>query len=177
MPCHLTGILAGELRDAIELTANASGLSGITVKKYPPPGTIEGLNQASLSILASDRATGHAVGADLAILDEAGLLQENNRDLWNAVLSSTSGRDGRMLSISIQGDGPMFSELKARLDSPSVAFHLYAAPDDCSVDDESAWKRPTLGWRMGLNRGDTWWTWRRGPSPFHLTPPASAPTI
>ena len=101
----LTGILAGELRDAIELTANASGLSGITVKKYPPPGTIEGLNQASLSILASDRATGHAVGADLAILDEAGLLQENNRDLWNAVLSSTSGRDGRMLSISIQGMG------------------------------------------------------------------------
>ena len=112
--------MAGELRDAIELTASASGLSGITVKKYPPPGTIEGLNQASLSILASDRATGHAVGADLAILDEAGLLQENNRDLWNAVLSSTSGRDGRMLSISIQGDGPMFSELKARLDNGSA---------------------------------------------------------
>ena len=146
----LTGILAGELRDAIELTASASGLSGITVKKYPPPGTIEGLNQASLSILASDRATGHAVGADLAILDEAGLLQENNRDLWNAVLSSTSGRDGRMLSISIQGDGPMFSELKARLDSPSVAFHLYAAPDDCSLDDESAWEVANPGLADGI---------------------------
>ena len=146
----LTGILAGELRDAIELTANASGLSGITVKKYPPPGTIEGLNQASLSILASDRATGHAVGADLAILDEAGLLQENNRDLWNAVLSSTSGRDGRMLSISIQGDGPMFSELKARADSPAVAFHLYAAPDDCSLDDESAWEAANPGLEGGI---------------------------
>ena len=146
----LTGLLAGELRDAIELTAEASGLLGITVKKYPPPGTIEGLNQASLSILASDRATGHAVGADLAILDEAGLLGENHRDLWNAVLSSTSGRDGRMLSISIQGDGPMFSELKARLDSPSVIFHLYAAPDDCSLDDESAWEAANPGMADGI---------------------------
>ena len=83
----------------------------------------------------ADRATGHAVGADVAILDEAGLLQENSRDLWNAVLSSTSGRDGRMLSISIQGDGPMFAELKERADAASVLFQLHAAPDDCDLDD------------------------------------------
>ena len=61
--------LAGELRDAIELTATASGIEGLKFKKHPPPGTIEGLDGAVLSILASDRATGHAVGADLAVLD------------------------------------------------------------------------------------------------------------
>ena len=31
---------------------------------------------ARLDILASDRATGHAVGGDLAIIDEAGLMPE-----------------------------------------------------------------------------------------------------
>ena len=147
----LTGILAGELRDAIELTAAASGMDGqLKVKKYPPPGTIEGLNQAVLSILASDRATGHAVGADLAVLDEAGLLAESQRDLWNAVLSSTSGRDGRMVSISIQGDGPMFGELRDRADAPSVVYHLYAAGDDSALDDQTAWDAANPGLADGI---------------------------
>ena len=146
----LTGLLAAELRDAIELTANASGIEGLKVRKHPPPGTIEGLNGAVLSILASDRATGHAVGADLAVLDEAGLLGESSRDLWNAVLSSTSGRDGRMLSISIQGDGPMFAELRDRAGAESVVFQLHAAPEGCALDDEAAWELANPGLADGI---------------------------
>lgn len=144
------GKLAGELRDAIEQTAAASGLQGLKVKKHPPPGVIEGHNGALLTILASDRATGHAVGSDLAVVDEAGLLPESKRELWNAVLSSTSGRDGRLLGISIQGDGPMFAELRERRDAGSVVYHLHAAPEDCALDDESAWAAANPGLAEGI---------------------------
>ena len=147
----LTGALAAELRDAVVLTASASGLDNqLIVRRSPPPGSIEGLNGARLTILASDRATGHAIGADLAIIDEAGLIQEAQRELWNAVLSSTSGRDGRLLYISIRGDGPMFSELAARAGQPGIAWHEYAALEGCSLDDEQAWTAANPGLSDGI---------------------------
>ena len=93
--CSLTGELSKELRHAIELTA-ATGPLPIQVWRSPTPGHATGLHGARLDFLAADKATGHAVGSDLAILDEAGLMGESYRDLWNAVLSSVSGRDGRI---------------------------------------------------------------------------------
>ena len=147
----LTGGLAAELRDAIAATADISGLAGLlTVRRSPPPGSIEGVDGARLTILASDKATGHALGADLAVIDEAGLIQESLRDLWGAVLSSTSGRDGRLLAISIRGDGPMFSEMAARAETAAVHWTEFAAPDDCALDDESAWEAANPGLADGI---------------------------
>ena len=145
----LTGNLAGELRDAISSTAAASGLL-VSVKKAPPPGEVLGLNGARLTILASDKASGHAIGADLVVIDEAGLLQESQRDLWNACYSSISGRDGKLLAISIQGDGPMFSELAERSISQTVVWHKYAAPEDCDLLDRDAWTAANPGLASGI---------------------------
>ena len=103
-----------------------------------------------MTILASAQGTGHALGADLAIVDEAGLLQESQRDLWAAVMSSVSGRDGRLLAISIQGDGPMFWELGERADDDSVVWEKYAAPDDAALDDEEAWALANPGLADGI---------------------------
>ena len=90
------------------------------------------------------------MGADLAVIDEAGLIPESQRDLWGAVLSSVSGRDGRLLCISIQGDGPMFREQAERSADPSVVWHSYAAPDDCALDDQSAWTVANPGLAGGI---------------------------
>ena len=147
----LTGALAGELRDAIQQCAEISGLADrLNIKRSPPPGSIEGLDGARLTILASDRATGHSLGADLAVVDEAGLIPESGRDLWGAVYSSVSGRDGRLLAISIRGDSPMFGELAARAGEQSVVWHEYAAPDDCALDDETAWAAANPGLASGI---------------------------
>ncbi len=136
----LTGNLAKELRDAVMLTAEASGIDGaLKLMRAPPPGLIYGINHARLDFLAADKATGHAIGADLAIIDEAGLLQENKRALWNALYSSISGRNGRFWSISIQGDGPMFAELEQRAGSERVHFRKWATDLDAELDDEAAW--------------------------------------
>lgn len=65
----LTGLLAKELRIAMEQTATASNLNGVRFLRTPTPGRIEGMDGATLDFLAADKATGHAVGADLVIVD------------------------------------------------------------------------------------------------------------
>ena len=149
----LTGQLAKELRGQMESTAVASGLlyvgSPLRFLKSPTPGRALGKQRSSVDFLAADKATGHAVGADLALIDEAGLLPEAKRDLWNALLSCISGRNGRFWSVSIQGDGPMLAEQISRHaeGDPGVYGKLYAAPPSAALDDKDAWAaaNPGLG--------------------------------
>ena len=146
----LTGQLAKELRDAMEATALASGITDIRFLVSPPPGRAIGKCDSRVTFLAADKATGHAIGSDLVIVDEAGLLQERDRPLWNAVLSSTSGRNGRLIAISIRGDGPMFSEIADRAGDEDVAWIEYAAPKDAAFDDEHAWRMANPGLHDGI---------------------------
>ena len=161
--CSLTGNLAKELRRQVEEIARASGLydaeaaaasrppTGDRIASYqtPQPGRIVGPD-GDVTCLAADKATGHAVGADLAIVDEAGLLQEKHRDLWNAMQSCMSGRAGRLLAISIRGDGPMFTELAARQADPAVHWVEYAAPDGGALDDPATWAAANPGLASGI---------------------------
>lgn len=146
----LTGNLAKELKDAMEATAVASGIEVCSFLKTPPPGRIMGPHETRIDFLAADKATGHAIGADLAIVDEAGLMPEAQRPLWNAVLSCTSGRAGRLMAISIRGDGPMFSEIADRADDSGVHWVEYAAREDCSYDDEPEWHKANPGLADGI---------------------------
>lgn len=146
----LTGPLAKELRDAVEMTAQASGLGDkVTLRKSPPPGVLYGKDGAEVRFLAADRATGHAIGADLAIIDEAGLLPEQKRSLWNALISSTSGRDGRFWCISVQGDGPMFAEMEDRAGG-GVFWRKWTSDVTCDLNDRDAWYASNPGIEDGI---------------------------
>ncbi len=147
----LTGPLARELRDAMISTAEVSRIEHqIKVYKSPPPGRIEGQFGSRLDFLAADKATGHAVGTDLAIIDEAGLLPERMRALWNALMSSISGRDGRFWAISIQGEGPMFAEMEEREGAPGIHWRKWTSPVTCELDDEEAWLASNPGIADGI---------------------------
>lgn len=153
----LRGALAKELRDAIEQTAAASGMTSLLkLEKAPPPGRLYGRLAARLDFLAADRSTGHAIGADLAIIDEAGLLLEADRELWNAIYSSISGRNGRFWAISIQGRGPMFAEMqdRAELKRPELFWRKWEAPEDCDIRDEAAWHAGNPGLADGIKSID-----------------------
>ena len=143
----VTGDLSRELWRAMQGTAVASGLLGITFTRSPPPTAVSGDGARYVTFLAADRSTGHGIGADLVVIDEAGLLIERDRELWSAAMSSMGGRGGRVWAISIQGDGPMFREMRERRNEPEVVWHEYAAPVDCDLEDEAAWAaaNPGLG--------------------------------
>ena len=103
-----------------------------------------------MSFLAADRSTGHALGLDLAVIDEAGLMEQRDRALWKAMLTSTSGREGRLLCVSIRGDGPMFDDFADRAGDEAVFWREYAAPDAMSLSDPAAWAAANPGLTTGI---------------------------
>ena len=145
----LTGQHSKELRHQIEAIAGANGLP-VEIRRSPTPGECLGPNRTRLSFLPADAGTGHSLGADLAVVDELGLMGEAQRDLWNAIRSSVSGRDGRVVAISIQGGGPFMPEIAERASDPSTVWHHYAAPFDCKLDDPVAWAAANPGLAGGI---------------------------
>ena len=133
---------AGELRRQVREIAEASSLD-IRIRRSPYPGVIES-STGSLDTLSADRTAGHASGYDLVIVDETGLFPLRARDLLAGLRSSVSARAGKVRHISIRGDSELFREI---LENPAVVSHVYAAPDDCDIGDEAAWRaaNPGLG--------------------------------
>ena len=133
---------ANELRRQVADIAQASGLD-VKIRRMPYPGVIES-STGSLDTLSADRTAGHASGYDLVIVDETGLFPIRARDLLAGLRSSVSARDGKIRHISIRGDSILFREI---LENPAVVSHVHAAPADCAIDDEGAWRaaNPGLG--------------------------------
>lgn len=139
--------LAKELRLAAEDIARASGIDDDIVRSYrsPVPGMLTGLKGSKVLHLSADKSSGHGIGSDLALIDEAGLLAERNRELWVAVASSISGRDGRLMCISIRADGPMFHELIQRAQHPTVHVTQFEAEHSDPLDSEATWRKSNPG--------------------------------
>ena len=140
--------LAVELRNAMEKTAKSSQLRGWELQKTPYPGSFKGRLGAAVQFLAADRTSGHAIGADLALIDEAGLLVEDkHRELWNSISGSLASRAGRLWALSIQSTGEMFAELEAKKAEPNVYWRRWQGQENCALDDEKAWAaaNPGLG--------------------------------
>ena len=138
---------ANELRTQVEQIANASGLTGLDFRRSPQPGYIVSPT-GQFDVLSADKSAGHASGYDLVLVDELGLFPENARELMAGLRSSISARNGRIVSISVRGDSVLLQEVLDRADLPTVSVHLYDSPDDCDLDDESAWQaasNPGLG--------------------------------
>ena len=140
------GGLAAELKRHVGEIIAASGIEGVEIKRSPAPGRIVGPN-GDVDILNADKSSGHAAGADVCVIDEAGLLEERHRPLWDAVNSARSGRDGRLIALGVRSTGPMFAELLARgaAGDPNVFAVDYSAPEDCDLNNESAWRKANPG--------------------------------
>ena len=147
----LDATLAKEFRRAVQKTAEASGYGEeIRVYKTPAPGRIVGQFGNELDILAASEGTGNARGCDVFFIDEAGLLPESMRDIWNACYSSLSGRNGRLIALSIQGDGPMFAEMRARADDTSVHWLEFCSDEDDPIKSRKTWHKANPGLKDGI---------------------------
>ena len=145
----IKSLQAGILRDAIEATAEVSGLlDDIHVTRSPSPGKITGPHGSALTFLSSEKAGGHGGSADLALFDETGLFHDNSDPLLTSVEAAIAARNGRVVHISILGHSRYFRELRERSGrDPSVVWHHYAADEDAPLDAEETWRaaNPGLG--------------------------------
>lgn len=103
--------------------------------------------------LSADAQTNHGLSPRVAILDELGQVRGPHDDFVEAIVTSQGAYDDALLfAISTQAasDDDLFSrwldDAKNEGDEHTVC-HLYAAPEDCALDDPEAWAaaNPALG--------------------------------
>jgi phage terminase large subunit-like protein len=103
--------------------------------------------------LAAEGRTAHGLSPILAILDEVGQVVGPTDKFVTAVTSAQGAYDNPLLiAISTQAptDADLFStwiDGQKAANDPRVVCHVYAAPEDCRLDDKKAWAaaNPALG--------------------------------
>lgn len=142
-----------ELKEQIRAQADAANLDGLQVWRRGAQG-VTGPGGSSIDFLSADKNAGAASSFDVAVIDEIGLLGEQDRGLVNSMRSSVSAKRGKFLSLSIWGDGPFVPEIVARREHEGVAVHLYQAEEGCKLDDEAAWDAANPGLQAGIKSRD-----------------------
>ena len=101
--------------------------------------------------ISAEAGTAHGLSPVLAILDEVGQIKGEYDAFVEAIETSQGAYDEPLLiAISTQAatDGDLFSIwLDDAEQDPHTVAHVYAAPDDCDLLDEEAWRQanPALG--------------------------------
>lgn len=96
--------------------------------------------------LAAEGTTAHGLSPVLSILDEVGQIKGPQDDFVDAITTAQGAHEEPLLiAISTQAptDADLFSiwlDDAERSADPTIVSHVYAAPDDCELDDEEAWK-------------------------------------
>lgn len=132
--------LSPELSDVVRIVPSGKRLIGLPLA-------------TEYRALAADGKTAHGLSPVLVIGDEWGQVRGPQSDFIDALLTSQGAHaDPLQIIISTQAatDADWLSvqidDAKASND-PRIVCHLYTAPDDCDLMDESAWKaaNPALG--------------------------------
>lgn len=103
--------------------------------------------------ISAESKTAFGLSPVLAILDEVGQVKGPRDDFVSAVTTSQGAyQDALLIAISTQAptDNDMFSQwLDAQKNAPDprVVSHVYAAKEDCALNDRAAWivANPALG--------------------------------
>lgn len=103
--------------------------------------------------LAAEGKTAHGLSPILAILDEVGQIV-GPTDKFVSAITTAQGAYTNPLLIAISTQAPTDADLfstwidaQKNAPDPRVVCHVYAAPDDCELDDKKAWTaaNPALG--------------------------------
>lgn len=103
--------------------------------------------------LSAERKTAHGLSPVLAILDEVGQVRGPRDEFISAITTSRGAySDSLLIAISTQAptDNDLFStwlDRQKNAPDPRCVCHVYAAPEDCELDDQKAWyaANPALG--------------------------------
>ena len=115
---------------------------------------VTGPGGSSIDFLSADKNAGAASSFDIAVIDEIGLLSEQDRGLVNGMRSSVSAKRGKFLSLSIWGDGPFCGEIVERRAHEGVCVHLFQAEEGAALDSAEAWDAANPGIKAKIKSRD-----------------------
>lgn len=87
-------------------------------------------NGNRINFVPGSKVQGQGRGVWLGVLDEAGLMFEDRRHLYDQFKAGIVGVGGRLLLVGTQSVGPVFRDvrLKAEASVPGCIFHAFEAP-------------------------------------------------
>ena len=108
--------------------------------------------------ISAEAGTKHGYLPSLVIYDE--LAQAKNHDLYDVLDTSFGAREEPLfVTISTQSNDPehilskLIDDGLAKTD-PAIVCHLYAADEDCALDDEAQWLKANLALGVFRDRED-----------------------
>lgn len=137
-------------RKMVELSPKLSSL----VRVQPSGKRLVGLRKNVLyRALSAEGKTAHGLSPILAILDEVGQIV-GPTDKFVEAITSAQGAYSNPLLIAISTQAPTANDLFSQWidkqvanNDPRIVCHVYAAPEDCALDDRKAWAaaNPAMG--------------------------------
>ena len=124
------------------------------IKVIPSSKSLIGLPMnVEYKAIAADGATAQGLSPVLIIFDEVGQVKGSQNDFYDALLTS-QGAHAAPLMINISTQAPKDDDLLSLLiddaqsgNDQQTICHVYSAPEDCDLLDETAWQaaNPALG--------------------------------
>lgn len=121
------------------------------IKIFPSGKKLLGLrSNVEYAALAAEGKTTQGLSPVLAIMDELGQVKGPQNDFVDAVETAQGAYDNPLYLV-ISTQAPTANDLLSRMidaeSDPQIVKHVYAAPDECELDDEDAWRasNPALG--------------------------------
>lgn len=120
-------------------------------KVLPSAKSIIGLKKnVEYLALAAEGSSTQGISPVLVVMDELGQVKGPENEFVTAVETAQGAYDNALYLV-ISTQAPTANDMLSRMldadPDPHIVKHLYAAPDDCDLDDESAWlaANPALG--------------------------------
>jgi len=134
----------------VRLNPDLEGIIKITPSHKQLTGLLMNVEYRAIS---AEAGTAHGLSPVVAILDEVGQVKGPLDAFIEAIETAQGAHDDPLLiAISTQAptDADLFSVWLADAESsgdPTIVSHVYAAPEDCKLDDRKAWAaaNPALG--------------------------------
>lgn len=121
------------------------------IKILPSAKSLIGLSKnVEYLALAAEGSSTQGISPVLVVMDELGQVKGPENEFVTA-METAQGAYDNALYLVISTQAPTANDMLSRMldadPDPHIVKHLYAAPDDCDLDDESAWyaANPALG--------------------------------
>ena len=121
------------------------------IKIFPSAKKLLGISKnVEYQAMAADGKTAHGRSLALCVIDEMGQIK-GPTDPFVEAIETSQGAYKNPLKIIISTQAPTDADMLSLLidapDDPQIVKHIYAAPEDCALDDEDAWyaANPALG--------------------------------
>lgn len=121
------------------------------IKIFPSAKKLLGISKnVEYQAMAADGKTAHGRSLALCVIDEMGQIK-GPTDPFVEAIETSQGAYKNPLKIIISTQAPTDADMLSLLidapDDPQIVKHIYAAPEDCALDDEAAWyaANPALG--------------------------------